>query len=165
MRKFASVFLLGLGLSGAAITGHAATATQSFGVKLVVQESCTIGASPTDVDFGTVTRATAAVNTDAAGALSVNCSAGTPWSIALNSGLNADTTSRRMIFGTTNFAPYQLFQDSARATLWGNGTTFGSALAGTGTGAAVNVPVYGRLTSLNFPAGTYSDTVTATITY
>ncbi|NML42962.1 spore coat protein U domain-containing protein [Ramlibacter sp. G-1-2-2] len=150
--------------SGAMVGTYAATATQTFGVKLVVQESCSIGTTPTDVDFGTHTRQTTAVNTDAAGSLSINCSSGTPYTIALNGGLNATASTRQMLSGA-NVAAYVLYQDSARATPWGNGTTFGTTVSGTGTGAAVATPVYGRLTSLNFPAGTYSDTVTATVTY
>jgi spore coat protein U-like protein len=164
MRLSMQAGLLAVVLTTAVAAAHAQTATQTFGVRLVVQENCTIGATPTDVDFGTQTRTTAAGNTDTSGSLSVNCSAGTPYTIALNGGLNADGTSRGMLAGA-NRAPYQLHQDAARTTLWGDGTTFGTVLGGTGTGAAQTVTIYGRLTSLNFPAGTYADTVTATVTY
>jgi len=163
MNKLFKLVLLGAA-AGAVMGANAATATQNFGVKLVVQESCAIGTTPTDVDFGTRTRQTAAINTDATGSLSVNCSSGTPYTIALNGGLNANGTSRRMLAGA-NYASYVLYQDSGYATPWGDGTTFGTTVSGTGTGSAVATSVYGRLTSLNFPAGTYSDTVTATVTY
>lgn len=151
-----------------AATVHAATAQQTFGVRLIVQESCTIGAAPTDVDFGTVTRQAGAVTTDGtAGSLSINCTSGTPYVIALNGGLNANGTSRRMAHATlTNtYAPYELYKEAARTNLWGNGTTFGTTVSGVGTGAAVPLSVYGRMNSRDFPAGTYNDTVTATITY
>jgi spore coat protein U-like protein len=64
--------------------------------------------------------------------------------------------------------PYQLYKASGRtaADVWG--TTIGAGgnvLAGTGTGANQNVPVYGRVPSANFAAGTYTDTVVATVTY
>jgi spore coat protein U-like protein len=64
----------------------------------------------------------------------------------------------------TNFVPYGLFRDAGRTLAWG--TTIGTnTLSGVGTGAAVSTPVYGRVTSRNAPAGTYTDTITATITY
>lgn len=156
---------------GAMGAAQAATDTKTFQVKLTITESCVISATaPTDVDFGSQARATAAVAFDAAGALNVNCSAGTPYTIGLNGGANNTGTtatptagSRRMLSGAANYVGYELYQNSTRATFWGNAT--GSWLGGTGTGASVSVPVYGRVVSANAPAGAYVDTVTATITY
>jgi spore coat protein U-like protein len=164
MKHFSKLVALAA-LCGFIAAAQSATVAQSFGVKLVVQESCTISSTTTDVDFGTKTRQTAAINTDATGSFSVTCTSGTPYTIALNGGLHPNgTTSRRMISGA-NYAAYGLYTSSTYATQWGDGTTFGSVIGGTGTGAAVATPVYGRMTSLNFPAGTYNDTVTATVTY
>lgn len=157
---FATVF------AGAA---GAATDTTTFNVKIVITESCDIHtAAATDVDFGSHARS--AGQWDATGSLVVNCSQGTPYTIALNAGSNsssatASATNRRMTDGT-NFVPYGLYRDAARSEFWGDvvGT---DVLSGTGTAASVNVPVYGRVlaASTNVPAGTYSDVVTATITY
>jgi spore coat protein U-like protein len=64
--------------------------------------------------------------------------------------------------------PYQLYKASGRtaADIWGTTTGgSGNVLSGTGTGGNQNVPVYGRVPSANFAAGTYSDTVVATVTY
>lgn len=60
---------------------------------------------------------------------------------------------------------YALFQDSGRSTNWGN--TFGTdTVAGTGTGSAQSMTVYGRLFSGQFTtAGFYSDTVVATVDF
>lgn len=150
-------------------SSFAATDTTSFQVKIVITESCDIHTTAaTNMDFGTRARSTG--QWDTSSNLTVNCSAGTPYTIGLNNGLHeasatVSATNRRMAFGT-NYVPYGLYQDSGRATLWGN-TPGTNTLAGTGTAAAVTVPVYGRVlaASTNVPAGTYVDTVTATITY
>jgi spore coat protein U-like protein len=60
--------------------------------------------------------------------------------------------------------PYELYQVAGGTTFWGN-TPGTDTVAGTGTGSAVPLSVHGKLTSTNFPAGTYEDTVTATVTY
>ena len=158
-----------------AAQAQAATDTTTFKVKLTVTESCLIGATlPTDVSFANQARTAAALTLDAAGQLNVNCTVGTAYNIGLNGGLNATIPAgtaapvlgnRRMRLGaTTNYVPYELYSNAARTTFWGN-TIGTSTLTGTGTGASVAVPVYGRVTSANVPAGAYEDTVTATVTY
>jgi spore coat protein U-like protein len=60
--------------------------------------------------------------------------------------------------------PYALYRDAGRTLNWGNNTgtdTYG----GTGTGLEQNIPVNGRLPSANFAADSYSDLITATVTY
>lgn len=163
-------------LSLAALAGvgmaQAATDSTTFKVKLTVTESCVISATaPTDVDFGTQARTANALTLDAAGALNVNCTSGTAYTIGLNGGINTTGAiaapvagNRRMRFGSTaSYVGYELYQNTGRTTFWGN--TTGSWLAGTGTGASVSVPVYGRVVSANTVAGAYEDTITATITY
>lgn len=160
--------LLAAAMGIATCAAHAATDTQAFSVMLTVTESCTISATPpTDVNFGSNARTSGAVSVTANGTLHVNCSPGTEWVITLNEGQHNDGTSRRMQ-STTNiahYAAYGLYQDAGYGTPWGNVTNFGSGLAGTGTGTSQDIPVYGRLTNLNLPAGNYVDSVTATITY
>lgn len=161
--------LLASALLAATSQAFAATDTTSFQVKIVITESCdihTVAAS--DMDFSSHARSTGPW--DATSNLTVNCSSGTPYTIAMNNGLNpsgatVSATNRRMVNGA-NFVPYGLYRDSGRTLLWGN-TTGTDTLAGTGTNAAVLVPVYGRVlaASTNVAAGTYLDTVTATITY
>jgi spore coat protein U-like protein len=59
---------------------------------------------------------------------------------------------------------YSLFQDSTRATVWGNDAATG--VGHTGTGASSALTVYGSVGSgQNVPAGTYADTVVATVTF
>jgi spore coat protein U-like protein len=58
-----------------------------------------------------------------------------------------------------------LYRDSARSLTWGQ-TVGTDTAAGTGTGAAQTLTVYGRVAPQNTPAaGTYTSTVTATVTF
>ena len=171
-----SLFKAGLvaaAAAGAFAGAQAATNTTTFLVKLVITESCTISTpAATDVDFGSQVRATAAVNVNVTGTLNVNCSAGTSYTVGLNGGTNTTGTigaptagQRRMKLTTANtYVPYELYQVAGGTTFWGN-TAGTNTVAGTGTGTAVPLSVYGKVTSVNFPAGSYEDTVTATITY
>lgn len=144
------------------------TDTDQFNVLIEIFESCDIGATTTsDVDFGSHMCNTGAP-VDAEGTLTVNCTVGTDYTIGLNEGLNstsptAGADNRRMTNGV-DFVPYGLYRDAARTEFWGNviGT---DTLAGTGTGATEDIPVYGRVPSTDYPPGSYIDTVVATITY
>jgi spore coat protein U-like protein len=158
LRPFLLVFML-----ACAAPAFAQTASTTFDVTITITSTCSIDTpAATDVAFGP--HASTETNVDAIGQLNVNCTLGTPYDIALNEGLNgADVASRAMSDGT-NEVPYQLFQDAGRTTVWGE--TIGTdTFAGTGSGAVQAIPVYGRVPSTNFPAASYTDTVTATITY
>lgn len=167
----ARLLLVPLVVLGAMSTTLAATDTTTFTVSITIDESCSLNAAaPTDIDFGTFTRSASTANIDAAGNLVVNCSAGTPYNIGLDGGINSTGTAsspaagQRRMANSGNYVPYDLYQDSARSVFWGN-TVGSNTLTGTGTGANQNTPVYGRTNDINVPAGTYSDTITATITF
>ncbi|APR11660.1 spore coat U domain-containing protein [Xanthomonas citri pv. citri] len=167
--------LLSLGLLSTIGLASAADTT-TFNVKIAVTKACTItAASATDVDFGSVL-STSTANADANGSVTAQCTALTPYNIALSAGSNAgtanDVTTRRMkntdaLVTTNNYIAYQLYQDLGRSTVWGS-TTGTNTLSRTATGLNQVYPVYGRVTnpSANNPAtGSYQDTITATIVY
>lgn len=150
-----------------AAAANAATDTTTFDVKLTITSTCDIHTTAaTDVNFPN--SASTATNVDAAGNLVVNCTPSTAYTIALNKGVHgADVTTRSMSNGAA-LVPYQLYRAAARtaADIWGETTgAGGNVYSGTGIGANQSVPVYGRVPSANFPAGSYSDTITATVTY
>ncbi len=61
---------------------------------------------------------------------------------------------------------YQLYQDFAHSLVWGSTTGIGANVyAGTGSGAPQSVSVYGLVPSANSSPGSYSDTITATVSY
>jgi len=140
---------------------QAATDTVNLNVKVTITATCDIHSVPsTDVDFGSI--ASTATDTDAAGALSVNCTPGTDYTIGLDAGENFGGGERRMIKGT-DYVAYELYRDGARSQVWGN--DLAGSLSGTGTGSDQNIPVYGRIATANSPAGDYADVVIATVTY
>lgn len=137
----------------------------SFLATVTLGGTCTIAAS--NLNFGTVANLTGGVS--ASGALTVTCSNTMAYTIALNAGTTAGNTiaSRKLSLegAGPGIVSYQLYQDGAHSTIWGDGTT-GAAYPGTGTGTAQTIPVYGDVPGQTTPAaGTYRDTVTATITY
>ncbi len=174
--NFLKSALLTSALVAAGVTPAFAADTTTFNVKIIILKACTItAAAATDVDFGSVA-STATANTDAQGSVTANCTPLTPYTIALNAGVNAgtanDVTTRRMknidaAVLTNNFVAYQLYRDAGRSLIWGS-TTGTNTLAGTGTGLNQPYPVYGRVadpSANSAGAGSYLDTVTATITY
>jgi len=167
--------LFSLGLVALALPAMAADTT-TFNVRIIITKACTItAAAATDVDFGTAL-STATTPSNAQGSVTAQCSALTPYTIALNAGSNAatanDVTTRRMrntdaAVTTNNFVGYQLYSDAGRANVWG-ATTGTNTVAGTGTGLAQAYPIYGQVANPsvnNAATGTYQDTVTATISY
>ncbi|WP_235424302.1 Csu type fimbrial protein [Citrobacter koseri] len=147
----------------AALLSHAHADSTSFAVRLTITPTCTISAVPADdVDFGSHSSASGSLT--AQGGLTANCTNGTDYEITLDNGSHFNAGSRRMAGqDTTNdgeYVPYSLYTDAARNTLWDD-----NALSGTGTGSNQLIPLYASISSANFKAGNYLDTVTATVTY
>lgn len=136
-----------------------------FTATATVVADCTISA--TALDFGTVGTLTS--NHDATSSLSVRCTSGAPYSIALNAGTGTGATVAARVMtrsSGTQTVTYQLFTDTNRTRLWGDGTAGTVQNTGTGSGNTQTVTIYGRVPPQVTPqAGSYSDTVTATITY
>lgn len=148
--------------------GHAATAGNTFQVQATVISSCQV--SGTSLNFGSSIDALAtATPLDATSTLSVVCTNTTPYTVALNAGVNAGGASnfgaRTMKSGARTLG-YQLYLDAGRSTVWGDGTASSSTAPGTGTGSTQTLTIYGRLPSLaNVVPGAYTDTVTVTVSY
>lgn len=162
---------LAIALVAGATVAHAATSTANLAVSATVTANCSISATSA-LNFGAYDPvvANAASDLDGTGTISVTCTSGAPATITLGQGANADTGStaaaplRRMTDGSTNFISYSLYSDSSRTVIWGDDATVD--VATTGTGAAEAHTVYGRIASAqNVPAGSYSDTVVATVTF
>ena len=128
------------------------------------EAACTI--STTAVSFGTY-NVFAASPDDATGQITYRCTAPRPplVRIHLDKG-GAPTFNPRQMLRSGEVLSYNLYTDSTRATIWGDGT--GGTQIYTRTlpppNQNINVPVYGRIPALqDVSAGTYSNTVTATI--
>lgn len=162
---------LGLLAWGAVIAAPvlAATATSNLSVTATVSANCTISTSA--VAFGTYDPVSthASADLDGTGTVTVTCTSGSGATITLDQGSNPATGStdaaplRQMASGANRLA-YSLYSDASRTTVWGN--TAATDVDHTGTGTATALTVYGRIPGgQNKPAGSYTDTVVATVTY
>jgi spore coat protein U-like protein len=140
----------------------ASTAIGSFNVQVMIAATCVVSGA-TALNFGT--QGVLSGNTDQTSTITVTCTNTTPYNIGLDKGLNGSSvTTRQMIMGSTP-VNYSLFSDSGRTTNWGN-TVGTDTVAATGNGSAQAYTVYGRVPAQTSPApGTYTDTITVTVTY
>lgn len=143
----------------------AATATQNLGVKMTLQNTCTV-TTPSLLDFGIWSVLSA--NIDTTQTLSVTCTNLTPYSVGLGpgTGLLAALTGRKMSGALPIFVVnYALYRNAARTQTWGNTVGF-NTFPGTGTGTPQALTIYGRVPAQSTPPnGTYTDTVAVTVTY
>jgi spore coat protein U-like protein len=133
-----------------------------FTVTAAVGASCSLSA--TDLAFGAYSGSLI----DATSTISVNCTNATPYNVGLSAGTasGATVTSRSMTGPGSTLLNYRLLSDTARTVNWGN-TVGIDTVAGTGTGTAQFLTVYGQLPAgqAALQPGTYSDLITATITF
>jgi len=148
-----------------ASSAQAATADATLLVKLVISGTC--GITTDEVNFGSVTNLSTALQVS--GAIKVECTLQTPYSVALDKGLGsgASVTARKMtnLADTAKTASYELRWGGYNGSIWGD-STGGSIFSSAGTGAPQNHVVYGIVNAQAHPGdGSYQDTVTATITW
>jgi spore coat protein U-like protein len=103
----------------------------------------------------------------ASGVITARCTNGDAYQIALSSGSSGSVAARQMQrAGGGGAVNYQLYEDSGRAIVWGDGTAGTSMATGVGTGNALSINVYGLVPAQSTPMpGSYSDTITATISF
>lgn len=100
--------------------------------------------------------------TKTTGRVKVKCTATATYTISLSAGLGT-FTSRVMTSGSKHL-DYNLYTDSTRLTIWGDGTS--GTVTVSSTDAGNTYTVYGEIPGLqNVPVGSYSDTITVTVTY
>ncbi|MBI1873416.1 MAG: spore coat protein U domain-containing protein [Acidobacteria bacterium] len=159
-----------LGVAGALVlsTGRtdAGSATANLSVSATVSVNCTI--STAALAFGSydpvVTHAASPL--DGTGTVTIACTKGSTETIGLGLGANATGSQRRLNDGGTNYLNYELYQDSGHATVWGNSGAGLLSPAAAPSKAARNFSVYGRVASnQDVPAGSYTDTVVATVNF
>lgn len=150
-----------LGLAFAPISAFAGTATATIAVSTTVTNACTINNGTLSFAAYTGSALTAT------GSLTVNCTNNGAYNIALNkgTGTGASFATRYMTNGTYELG-YNIYTSSADTTVWGDGSGSTATVSGTGTGSSQTVNVYGAIPANESAiSGTYTDTVTATITY
>jgi spore coat protein U-like protein len=149
------------GLAGAAVYSQSKPA--SFDVTMKIVADCTISAN--GIDFGQ-NQGVLANAVNGSSAINVTCTNTTPYNVGLNAGTGAGSSgTTRYMNGTganTNTVKFNLYQAQG-STPWGN-TQGTDTMAGTGTGAAQTLTVYGEIPAQNSPIpDNYKSTITATV--
>lgn len=146
---------------GPRIPLFAATTTGTFQVSATVMASCSMTTNP--LAFGTYTTTQVTATTT----LSVTCTNGSPYNVGLDAGTSTGATvaTRKMTGPGGALLGYSLNRDAGYTSNWGN-TPGTDTVAGTGTGLAQNLTVYGQIPGGQLPVvGSFTDTITTTITY
>jgi spore coat protein U-like protein len=125
-------------------------------------------ATATAVSFGAYNAASPA-DTTANGSITISCSlvldSLPSLTIALSSGLSGGFSTRTLVFGGSRLN-YNLYTSPAFTSIWGDGTAGTVTESYTAGARSVTLTVYGRLLKSQFSAsGTYTDTITVTVTY
>ncbi len=144
-------------------TSGASAQTDTFQVTATVNASCSVSA--TDLAFG-VYDPFSATDIDGTVTLTVLCTNTTDYDIGLDEGTGGGATvTTRVMESGANDLTYSLYQNTQRTTVWGD-TVGVDTVSDTGTGSNQTFTVYGRLFALqNAAPGSYSDTVTVTVTF
>jgi spore coat protein U-like protein len=144
---------------------HAGSANANLSVTSTVSNNCTI--STAALAFGSydpvVTHAS--TDLDGTGTVTIACTKGAAATVALGLGSNASGSTRRMKDADNNYLTYEIYQDSNRSTVWGTGADALTPPVAPSK-AARNFTAYGRVAAdQDVPAGSYSDTVVATVNF
>jgi spore coat protein U-like protein len=166
MRKIQAMTLI-FGAMSAGVAGSATT-TATFAVTETVQATCSTTA--TTLAFAAYTPGAGAISNNST--ISVKCTKNTPYTISLNGGTTTGgTVAQRLMASGANTLQYNLFTTATFSQIFGDGTGTSKTVAGTGAGVATAsaVTVFGQLpdNAANQTAvpGSYTDTVTVTVTY
>lgn len=145
--------------------------SNAFATCIGLNCSCTISAN--NLSFGTYDP-TSSSNIDNTTDVTVTCSALLlggliAYDISLSEG-NSGSYSGREMSNSTHTLGYNLYTDSNRTTVWGDGTSSTSMVSDSYTLSIINTSrnytIYGRISgSQNVSAGSYTDTITATVTF
>lgn len=125
--------------------------------------ACTL--SVVGLNFGTYNTFNA-LDTKIATTMDVACSANTPYTVSLSSG--SGSFAQRTLTNGTHLLAYNLYLDSAYLGVWGDGSSGTGTASGMGTGISkkTTFTVYGRVPAgQNAYVGSYSDTITVTVTF
>ncbi len=154
----------------AAGVADAATTTTTFAVTATMNATCS--AAATALNFPAYTPGAGAVT--ATSTITLTCTNGSQPTVALNVGTTAgDAFTQRLMASGTNTLQYNLYTTAALGNVWGDGTgttkTVQVPAPSTGLGTPQTLTVYGQLpdstTNRNAVPGSYSDLITATVTY
>lgn len=160
-KRYVAALIVGCMASSPAL---ATDATTTMGVSAIVLNACLVTA--TDMAFGSY-NPTSSTPTDATSSIIVTCTPGTLYNVGLNAGTTAGTTvsTRKMLNGSA-LLNYALYSNSGRSVNWGNSPGSDTVSQTSSSIAPAAITVYGRVPAQqSVAAGTYTDTVTVTVSY
>jgi len=166
------VLLCGLSLGlllAAASSANAGTVTGTLLVSVAVEPTCTISANP--LSFPTYHPGLGSVTANTT--LSVRCSRGAPFTLAMDAGSGGGNLAQRLMTSGTSTLQYNLYTNAARTEVWGDGSISSAVVAGIGKGLAgseaITETVFGQLpdspANQQLAPGLYTDTVRITVSY
>ena len=165
MRRLALASALFVAVGSAAPSMAVADSTTSgIDMSASVSNNCTISAY--GMNFGAYSPTTGSRVT---GTVKTNCTLAASAVITLDQGSyhptnSSDTAPLRRLKSGNNYLSYTLYQDYEKTAIWGNSDSTGVNVLGTGIEQSASV--YGEiLAGQTAPAGYYTDTVIATVTY
>jgi spore coat protein U-like protein len=139
----------------------------SFTVSATVAKACAITAA--DLNMGTWSGAGDLTGTSD---ITVKCSTLTPYAVDLDAGASSPSLTDRKLLSGTDLLSYNLYRDAGGTEVWGDGSPGTYTVANAGTGMAdankQTLKVYAKVIEANLLAakpGTYSNLITATVTY
>lgn len=163
MRKLIA-FAAAAAVTSVSAPAFAAADTDTLQITANVVNNCVVTASP--MAFGTLANLGTA-NIDTSATVSLACTPDAAYDVSMDLGLNASGSQRRLVNGAdaAQLIPYGLYTDANRTNAWGNAV--GSTVAGTAVNGTATLTAYGRIpsTAAAVTAGSYSDTVTVTVTF
>ena len=153
--RLAGICTLGVLALLTSIPAAAATATTTFAVTATVQATCSVSA--TAMGFGTYSTAVAT----ATSTVTVTCTNTTPYTVGLNAGAaTGATVTNRSMTASTVLLGYGLFSDAAHSV------NFATTASINGNNLAQPITIYGQIPAGEYVTpGSYSDTITVTVTY
>lgn len=157
-RVILGALLLGM-TSAAATATSTTTATSTFQVTANVLSTCSISAG--NLDFGNYS----GLQKTATSTITVACTQNQGYDIGLDGGTSGSVAARKMGGPGGDVLGYGLYEDANYDTNWGN-TVGTDTEHGNGSGSSQTLTIYGKLPAGELvEPGSYSDTITATITY
>ncbi len=147
----------------------AGSATSNLSVSATVINNCTISTGAMAFGNYDPVSVNASTGLSGTGTVTVACTKGATVTIGLGLGANASGSQRRLTDGS-NFLDYDVYKEVGHSNVWG---TSGSATVNPYGGSnnapnknAVNTTAYGLVTAnQDVPAGSYTDTVVATVNF
>jgi spore coat protein U-like protein len=166
MKRTAALATL-LGITLSSLAASAANETASLTVSATVTNNCTISTAALAFSQYDPVIANASAGLDGTGRVTVACTKGATPTIGLGTGSSAAGTTRRLSDGSgVNYLTYELFQDSGRTVSWTNAASGVLTPLAATSKASRDFTVYGRVAgNQDVPAGSYTDSVVATVNF